>query len=122
MAYVDTLFGHQAGEAPAHCVVLCALLAGTLCGRHAGEQLAFTGSAWLHRLERSCASPLLCGLMVGTVFGHQADALHLCIHSALPPAEVLGLDAGRAERCVSCAADRTCRVWKIPEESQLIFR
>ena len=38
------------------------------------------------------------------------------------PAEVLSVDALRAERCVSCAADRTCRVWKIPEESQLIFR
>jgi ribosomal RNA-processing protein 9 len=35
---------------------------------------------------------------------------------------VLSVDALRAERCVSCAADRTCRVWKIPEESQLIFR
>jgi hypothetical protein len=23
---------------------------------------------------------------------------------------------------LSCGADRTCRVWKIPEESQLIFR
>ena len=38
------------------------------------------------------------------------------------PAEVLALDAARAERCVSCGADRTCRIWKIPEESQLIFR
>ncbi|EFN55906.1 hypothetical protein CHLNCDRAFT_22742 [Chlorella variabilis] len=45
---------------------------------------------------------------VDTLFGHQA--------------EVLSVDALRAERCVSCGADRTCRVWKIPEESQLIFR
>ncbi|KAI7841799.1 hypothetical protein COHA_004523 [Chlorella ohadii] len=45
---------------------------------------------------------------VDTLFGHQA--------------EVLALDAARAERCVSCGADRTCRIWKIPEESQLIFR
>ncbi|KAL4451525.1 hypothetical protein ABPG75_007187 [Micractinium tetrahymenae] len=45
---------------------------------------------------------------VDTLFGHQA--------------EVLGVDALRAERAVSCGADRTCRVWKIPEESQLIFR
>lgn len=44
--------------------------------------------------------------------------------SSHPPrcAEVLGVDALRAERVVSCGADRTCRVWKIPEESQLIFR
>ena len=45
---------------------------------------------------------------IDTLFGHQA--------------EVLGLDALRAERIVSCGADRTCRVWKIPEESQLVFR
>ena len=43
-----------------------------------------------------------------TLFGHQA--------------EVLALDAGRAERVLSAGADHTCRVWKIPEESQLIFR
>eukprot|EP00887_Chlorella_sp_A99_P001865 scaffold19.g1865.t1 len=42
---------------------------------------------------------------VDTLFGHQA--------------EVLGIDAARAERVVTCGADRTCR---IPEESQLIFR
>lgn len=45
---------------------------------------------------------------VDTLFGHQA--------------EVLAVDALRAERVVSCGADRTCRVWKIPEESQLVFR
>ncbi|KAI3437620.1 hypothetical protein D9Q98_000072 [Chlorella vulgaris] len=45
---------------------------------------------------------------IDTLFGHQA--------------EVLSVDALRAERCVSCGADRSCRVWKIPEESQLIFR
>lgn len=43
-----------------------------------------------------------------TLFGHQG--------------EVLGLDSLRAERALSCGADRTCRVWKIPEESQLVFR
>lgn len=37
-------------------------------------------------------------------------------------AEVLSLDILRAERAVSSAADRTCRVWKIPEESQLLFK
>lgn len=45
---------------------------------------------------------------IDTLFGHQA--------------EVLCLDALRSERIVSCGADRTCRVWKIPEESQLVFR
>jgi ribosomal RNA-processing protein 9 len=48
---------------------------------------------------------------VDTLFGHQA--------------EVLGVDAapgGRAERALTCGADRTCRLWKIPEESQLIYR
>jgi len=48
---------------------------------------------------------------VDTLFGHQA--------------EVLGIDAapgGRAERALTCGADRTCRLWKIPEESQLIYR
>ena len=51
-----------------------------------------------------------------------------CLPAKLPApiaaaaAEVLSVDALRAERCVSCGADRTCRVWKIPEESQLIFR
>ena len=45
---------------------------------------------------------------VDTLFGHQA--------------EVLGVDAARAERAVTAGGDRTCRVWKVPEESQLIFR
>ena len=45
---------------------------------------------------------------VDTLFGHQA--------------EVLGIDAGRQERAVTVGADRTSRLWKIPEESQLIFR
>lgn len=43
-----------------------------------------------------------------SLFGHQA--------------EVLSLDVGRGERAISCGADRTCRLWKIPEESQLVFR
>lgn len=45
---------------------------------------------------------------VDTLFGHQG--------------EVLCLDSLRADRALSCGADRTCRIWKIPEESQLIFR
>lgn len=45
---------------------------------------------------------------VDTLFGHQS--------------EILSIDARRAERCVSSGNDHTCRVWKIPEESQLVFR
>lgn len=45
---------------------------------------------------------------VDTLFGHQA--------------EVLCIDAPRGERALTSGADRTCRLWKIPEESQLIFR
>jgi ribosomal RNA-processing protein 9 len=36
--------------------------------------------------------------------------------------QVLGLDVGRAERALTVGGDRSCRVWKIPEESQLIFK
>lgn len=67
---------------------------------------------------------------VGAHCAQPALPAHSCVQPGavlkapfhLPPAEVLALDAARAERCVSCGADRTCRVWKIPEESQLIFR
>ena len=45
---------------------------------------------------------------VDTLFGHQAD--------------VLAIDARRAERVLTVGADHTCRVWKVPEESQLIYR
>lgn len=45
---------------------------------------------------------------VDTLFGHQA--------------EVLSIDALRQERVVSAGHDHTCRVWKIAEESQLIYR
>eukprot|EP00798_Chlamydomonas_sp_ICE-L_P000029 gene29-12841_t len=41
-----------------------------------------------------------------TLFGHQA--------------EVLCLDVLRQERAVTGANDRTCRMWKVPEESQLL--
>lgn len=45
---------------------------------------------------------------VDTLFGHQGP--------------ILSVDVLRNERCVSTGHDHTCRVWKIPEESQLIFR
>ena len=35
---------------------------------------------------------------------------------------MLALDVGRAERAVSTGMDSTCRVWKVADESQLIFR
>lgn len=46
---------------------------------------------------------------VDTLFGHQD--------------EVLGLDALSNERCLTVGArDRTARLWKVPEETQLVFR
>ncbi len=43
-----------------------------------------------------------------TLYGHQAEAL--------------SLDVLRQERAVSAGHDHTCRVWKVADESQLIFR
>jgi WD40 repeat protein len=45
---------------------------------------------------------------VETLYGHQG--------------QVLAVDALRAERALSGGADHTARVWKIADESQLIFR
>ncbi|KAK4157577.1 ribosomal RNA-processing protein 9 [Chaetomidium leptoderma] len=46
---------------------------------------------------------------IETLFGHQD--------------EILDVDALAQERCVSVGArDRTARYWKVPEESQLVFR
>ncbi|BDA48673.1 U3 small nucleolar RNA-interacting protein 2 [Coccomyxa sp. Obi] len=45
---------------------------------------------------------------VDTLLGHQS--------------EVLSIDLLRQERAVTAGHDHTCRVWKVPEESQLIFR
>ncbi|DAZ99455.1 TPA: hypothetical protein N0F65_004088 [Lagenidium giganteum] len=44
---------------------------------------------------------------VETLFGHQS--------------EVNGLDALYRERVTSCGRDRSVRMWKIPEETQLVF-
>ncbi|GLC40987.1 hypothetical protein PLESTB_000954900 [Pleodorina starrii] len=43
-----------------------------------------------------------------TLYGHQA--------------EVLAVDFLRAERLLTAGHDHTCRIWKIPEESHLVFR
>ena len=45
---------------------------------------------------------------VDTLFGHQSD--------------VLGVAPQRRERVVTVGRDRTCRFWKVAEDSQLIFR
>ncbi|KDD72746.1 hypothetical protein H632_c2946p0, partial [Helicosporidium sp. ATCC 50920] len=45
---------------------------------------------------------------VDTLFGHQAG--------------ILGLSALRAPRVLSAGADRTCRLFKVDEESHLVFR
>lgn len=44
---------------------------------------------------------------IETLFGHQS--------------EVNGLDSLYKERVVSCGRDRSVRMWKIPEETQLVF-
>lgn len=36
-------------------------------------------------------------------------------------AEVLDIDCGRRERLLSVGRDRSCRVWKVPEDSQLVY-
>ncbi|KAK5581981.1 hypothetical protein RB653_003562 [Dictyostelium firmibasis] len=45
---------------------------------------------------------------VDTRYGHQSP--------------ITGMDSLSRERCISVSTDKTVRVWKIPEESQLIFR
>ncbi|EGC38729.1 hypothetical protein DICPUDRAFT_93771 [Dictyostelium purpureum] len=45
---------------------------------------------------------------VDTRYGHQSP--------------ITAIDALTRERCITVSTDKTCRVWKIPEESQLIFR
>lgn len=44
------------------------------------------------------------------------------IQAVVPQLQVLAVDALRAERVLTSGQDHTCRVWKVPEESQLIFR
>ncbi|EPS68304.1 hypothetical protein M569_06466, partial [Genlisea aurea] len=45
---------------------------------------------------------------ISTLFGHQSD--------------VLTIDSLRKERVLTVGRDRTMHLWKVPEESQLIFR
>ena len=46
----------------------------------------------------------------------------VCINELSTAVQVLAVDILRQERAVSSGHDHTCRVWKIPDESQLIFR
>ena len=36
-------------------------------------------------------------------------------------AQILAIGATRKERAVTCGRDRTCRLWKVSEDSQLVF-
>ena len=69
-------------------------------------------SAGLDRLVKvwSCDEMTL----VETLFGHQAE-----IAAIDTP---LGGAAGARERVVSAGADATARLWKVPEQTQLVFR
>lgn len=69
-------------------------------------------SAGLDRLVKvwSCDEMTL----VETLFGHQAE-----IAAIDTP---LGGAAGARERVVSAGADSTARLWKVPEQTQLVFR
>lgn len=67
------------------------------------SHMLFTGS-----LDRSIKHWNLTEMgYVETLFGHQG--------------EVNGLDSLYKERVVSCGRDRSVRMWKIPEETQLVF-
>ena len=70
---------------------------------------------------------LLCLLAVFVGMSHSALCSESCVAeqadlSQCCNVQVLAVDALRQERVVSSGHDHTCRVWKIAEESQLIFR
>ena len=91
-AYVDTLFGHQS---------------------EVGSAPLVSGS-----VPRSMAVQALLSSRPSTLLGStqgQAPG-DWCFP------QVLAVDALRAERVLTSGQDHTCRVWKVPEESQLIFR
>lgn len=45
---------------------------------------------------------------VETLYGHQSD--------------IMAIDAGRKERAITVGRDRTVRLWKLPEDSQLVYK
>jgi len=58
---------------------------------------------------------------VETLFGHQADITALDV----PPGGPAGASSsgrGGKERAVTCSGDRTARLWKVSEGTQLVFR
>lgn len=58
---------------------------------------------------KATTNPKVTLLYVDTLFGHQDG--------------IMAIDCLQGERCVTVGArDRTARFWKVPEESQLIFR
>jgi hypothetical protein len=67
----------------------------------------------LHNLYKQSITPLMveCGL-----------GIKRCTNASCTVVQVLAVDALRAERVLTSGQDHTCRVWKVPEESQLIFR
>lgn len=108
MAYVDTLFGHQAEVGGGCCL---------------GARFSWVGRSKLANRLRwvlGGAGGRWVGLATSLSAGYVT--LNPIPVPLAPSKQVLGIDALRAERVVTCAGDRTCRVWKVAEESQLIFR
>ena len=74
-----------------------------LCVQKQGTSTLFTGSA-----DRTVKIWSIGEMSyVDTLHGHGA--------------EVLNVDCGRRERLLSVGRDRSCRVWKVPEDSQLVY-
>lgn len=80
---------------------------------------------------RQCASPCLVqGGFAHHLYKQSTAALIVecslgikrCAKASCIVVQVLAVDALRAERVLTSGQDHTCRVWKVPEESQLIFR
>ncbi|GAB5353015.1 hypothetical protein AAMO2058_000002200 [Amorphochlora amoebiformis] len=48
------------------------------------------------------------GVYMESLYGHQS--------------EIMSIDGLLQDRAVTCGADKTCRLWKIPEQTQLLFK
>ena len=71
---------------------------------------------WLLGMLAVFVGPSCRALCNKSIVAEQADLSRCC------NVQVLAVDVLRQERVVSSGHDHTCRVWKIAEESQLIFR